>query len=188
MQLHCTLCRQFNIANNLFISDAPWCGHCKQLEPIWNELGEKYANQENIVIAKMDSTANEVKDVQVQSFPTIKYFPAGGKEVSCLVACRGDVNVRYMIYCFLDFESNRWAPSDAVWDNFKNDFASYLKTHPPYQQYVVTIVEIVGAGSHFNCGLKCVTSLVQSCTTMYISTQPLTPTVAIALACVPVIC
>lgn len=29
----------------------------------------------------MDSTANEIETVQIESFPTIKYFPADNEEV-----------------------------------------------------------------------------------------------------------
>lgn len=67
---------------NVFVEFyAPWCGHCKELAPIWTELGEKYADHQDIVIAMMDATANEVESVDVKGFPTLKYFPAGGKEV-----------------------------------------------------------------------------------------------------------
>ncbi|XP_003382810.1 PREDICTED: protein disulfide-isomerase 2-like [Amphimedon queenslandica] len=59
---------------------APWCGHCKQLAPIWDKLGEHYKDNDQIVIAKMDSTKNEVDGIQITGFPTIKFFPKGSKE------------------------------------------------------------------------------------------------------------
>uniref|UniRef100_A0A673A5V0 Protein disulfide-isomerase n=1 Tax=Sphaeramia orbicularis TaxID=375764 RepID=A0A673A5V0_9TELE len=75
---------------NVFVEFyAPWCGHCKELAPIWKELGEKYADRQDIVIAMMDATANEVESVDVKGFPTLKYFPAGGKEVQSSYSSRG---------------------------------------------------------------------------------------------------
>jgi len=58
---------------------APWCGHCKKLTPIYDELAKNLKHNTNLVIAKMDSTANEVETVSVQGFPTIKFWPANNK-------------------------------------------------------------------------------------------------------------
>lgn len=58
---------------------APWCGHCKKLAPIWDKLGEEFAAVEDLVIAKFDATTNEADGVEVQSYPTLTFYPKDNK-------------------------------------------------------------------------------------------------------------
>jgi len=64
---------------------APWCGHCKKLTPVYDELATKMEN-EDVSIVKMDATANDVpSDYQVQGFPTLFWKAASGKYLNTRV-------------------------------------------------------------------------------------------------------
>jgi len=66
----------------LFEMYAPWCGHCKKLEPIFNELAEDLKSVSGLTIAKMDSTANDSphSKYQAKGYPTIMFASANNKE------------------------------------------------------------------------------------------------------------
>lgn len=56
---------------------APWCGHCKNLAPKYDELAKEMESHfDSLVIAKMDMTSNDLPDeykgsFAVQGFPTL---------------------------------------------------------------------------------------------------------------------
>lgn len=50
------------------------CGHCKQLAPIYDKLGEHFAKDDDVIIAKIDATVNELEHTKIKSFPTIKLY------------------------------------------------------------------------------------------------------------------
>ena len=58
---------------------APWCGHCKQMLPVWERLSER----EDCLIAKVDATEQRALAARfgVNGYPSIFHIEKGGKKV-----------------------------------------------------------------------------------------------------------
>lgn len=103
---------------------APWCGHCQKLEPIYNHLAVQLSTiNPNIILAKMDGTANEVEGIQVSGYPTLIFFPKNRKEGG--VPYNGERDLQGMMkflkmYTTFPFSGN--LPVSAVKDIDTNNF------------------------------------------------------------------
>lgn len=45
-------------------------------------MGEAFSEKKDVVIAKIDATANELEHTKISSFPTIKLYKKGDNQVS----------------------------------------------------------------------------------------------------------
>jgi thioredoxin 1 len=66
---------------------ATWCGPCKTVAPILEEIAGE--NREKLTVAKLDvdENPNSARDYQVMSIPTLILFK-GGKPVKKIVGAR----------------------------------------------------------------------------------------------------
>ena len=76
---------------------APWCGHCKQMEPMYNDMAFQLREYDDLVIAKMDGTTNEYPKVEVSGYPTIWFYPKGKKDKP--IKFEGEKNMqKFMVF------------------------------------------------------------------------------------------
>lgn len=62
---------------------APWCGHCKNLAPVYEELATSLEfAKDKVQIAKVDADAEKDlgRKYGVQGFPTLKFFDGKSKD------------------------------------------------------------------------------------------------------------
>jgi thioredoxin domain-containing protein 5 len=62
---------------------APWCGHCKRLKPVWNELcGKINVDGSEAVVSAVDCTVETdlCSAHGVKGYPTLKFFKKGDTE------------------------------------------------------------------------------------------------------------
>ncbi|XP_076839262.1 protein disulfide-isomerase [Brachyhypopomus gauderio] len=62
--------------NVLVLFYAPWCQESRLLFPLWEELAEHYSDSGDVVVARIDITANDVHIRMTDRYPSIKLFPA----------------------------------------------------------------------------------------------------------------
>ena len=77
---------------------APWCGHCKSLAPVYEQLAQDFSfAKDKVAIAKVDADSEKSlgKRFGIQGFPTIKFFDGksekpedynGGRDLESLTA------------------------------------------------------------------------------------------------------
>jgi len=63
---------------------APWCGPCKMMEPIIEELGSSYRGRVKVGKLNVDENNRTAGDYGIMSIPTLILFQ-DGKEINRLV-------------------------------------------------------------------------------------------------------
>lgn len=61
---------------------APWCGHCKNLAPTWEQLGKALEGEAGVEVGSVDCTTSKTTctKADIRSYPTLKFF-YNGEEV-----------------------------------------------------------------------------------------------------------
>lgn len=64
---------------------APWCGHCKEIAPAWEQLAKDWEGHEIGLVAEIDCTdpasQSVCEEYEVQGFPTLMYGDPHGPEI-----------------------------------------------------------------------------------------------------------
>jgi thiol-disulfide isomerase/thioredoxin len=66
--------------STIYLFKAEWCGHCKNFKSTWDALKNKYANQYNFITYDADKNSKEIKQWNIEGFPTI-FKQTGNKAV-----------------------------------------------------------------------------------------------------------
>jgi len=71
-----TIYEGFDSKKSIVLFHTPWCGHCKRLKPVWNELLQKHKEDKTVELKSIDCEAQPdmAKRYGINSFPTIIAF------------------------------------------------------------------------------------------------------------------
>ena len=66
---------------------AEWCGPCKMVAPVLEEIAGEHADKIQVVKLNIDENPNAARDYQIMSIPTMAVFH-GGKIVKSIVGAK----------------------------------------------------------------------------------------------------
>ena len=72
---------------------APWCGPCRMVAPILDELSQDFAGRATVAKINVDEEPNTASDFGIQSIPTLLLFK-DGKLVNRLVGAQPKANLK----------------------------------------------------------------------------------------------
>ena len=75
---------------------APWCGPCRMVEPIVEELAEEYADRVKFVKMNTDDNAKTASQYGIRAIPTLLVFK-GGQPVGQVIGFRPKSDLKKVI-------------------------------------------------------------------------------------------
>jgi len=71
----------FDESKDVFVQFySPACGHCRKLAPVYAQLAHKLAADDELVVAQIDATVNDVPGFIPEGFPTLIFYPKANKK------------------------------------------------------------------------------------------------------------
>jgi thioredoxin 1 len=75
---------------------APWCGPCRMVEPIVEELAEEYADKVKFLRMNTDDNVNTASQYGIRAIPTLLVFK-GGQPVGQVIGFRPKSDLKKVI-------------------------------------------------------------------------------------------
>ena len=75
---------------------APWCGPCKMIAPVLEELAKEYDGKVKIVKLNVDDSPNTASEFGIRSIPTLLLFK-NGKVFEQTVGAQSKENLKQLV-------------------------------------------------------------------------------------------
>ncbi len=66
---------------------AEWCGPCRMVGPLLEEIGQEHGDKLRVVKVNIDENPNVARDYQIMSIPTMSVFK-GGEVVKTIIGAK----------------------------------------------------------------------------------------------------